>query len=47
MSAAPRFGGARIEVMDDVTIQDRAASARPLAPQEVGEGLSDNSIAKS
>ena len=47
MSAAPRFGGARIEVMDDVTIQDRAASARPLAPQEVGEGLSVISIAKS
>mgnify|MGYP006188305347 CR=1 FL=1 len=38
--------------MDDVTIQDRAAqeraaSARPLAPQEVGEGLSVISIAKS
>ncbi|EKU75072.1 ABC transporter ATP-binding protein [Sphingobium yanoikuyae] len=47
MSAAPRFGGTRIEVMDDVTIQDRAASARPLAPQEVGEGLSVISIAKS
>ncbi len=47
MSAAPRFGGTRIEVMDDVTIRDRAASARPLAPQEVGEGLSVISIAKS
>ena len=47
MSTAPRFGGTRIEVMDDVTIQDRAASARPLAPQEVGEGLSVISIAKS
>ncbi len=47
MSAAPRFGGTRIEVMDDVTIQDRAASARPLAPQEVAEGLSVISIAKS
>ena len=33
--------------MDDVTIQDRTAPASRLSPQEVGEGLSVISIAKS
>ena len=33
--------------MDDVMMQDRSAPASPLPPQEVGEGLSVISIAKS
>ncbi|MCC4250900.1 LPS export ABC transporter ATP-binding protein [Sphingobium naphthae] len=33
--------------MHDVTVQDRPTPAHPLAPQEVGDGLSVISIAKS
>jgi len=39
--------GSKDEVMDDVMMQDRTAPASPLPPQEVGEGLSVISIAKS
>ena len=33
--------------MDDVTLQDRPAVSAPVPPQELGEGLSVISIAKS
>jgi lipopolysaccharide export system ATP-binding protein len=38
---------AKDDRMHDVTVQDRPTPAHPLAPQEVGDGLSVISIAKS